>query len=199
MALLSGISPDVSQSLTSKLVSSFNELRKQVDEGLISYPYSTRELVNSVRHLQVIERLTKMYPNDGVSRAINNVFAFDTHDKDLLKLLYETMNKNGIPIDDDASFFANIAEEFRLPELTILDKLTASGSLKVPTTTTALNVRVDSTYYRDRGRFVLCNLKRLPSRMVIIKFNRRKDQSVYRIDLFVRYLQWNGYCSRIKW
>ena len=42
-----------SDELLDKVVSSFAELRQLSDEGLISYPYSTREAVNIVKHLQV--------------------------------------------------------------------------------------------------------------------------------------------------
>ena len=31
----------------------FSELRAMADEGSITYPYSTREVVNIVKHLQV--------------------------------------------------------------------------------------------------------------------------------------------------
>lgn len=36
----------------SRLMGAFTELRDQVDAGLLSYPYSTRELVNVAKHLQ---------------------------------------------------------------------------------------------------------------------------------------------------
>ncbi len=45
--------PDVPESVLRKLVSAFAELRGMADDGLISYPYSTREVTNMVRHLQV--------------------------------------------------------------------------------------------------------------------------------------------------
>lgn len=45
--------PDVPQHTLEKLVLAFGELRSMADQGLISYPYSTREVVNMVRHLQV--------------------------------------------------------------------------------------------------------------------------------------------------
>lgn len=45
--------PDVPQDILRKLVYSFAELREMADEGRISYPYSTREIVNIVKHLQV--------------------------------------------------------------------------------------------------------------------------------------------------
>ena len=36
-----------------KLVAAFGELRNLADQGIINYPYSTREVVNIVKHLQV--------------------------------------------------------------------------------------------------------------------------------------------------
>lgn len=43
----------VDESSLDKLVSAFAELRLMADEGLIAYPYSTREVVNIVKHIQV--------------------------------------------------------------------------------------------------------------------------------------------------
>ena len=45
--------PSVPQELLHKLVNAFGELRSRADQGLISYPYSTREVVSVVKHLQV--------------------------------------------------------------------------------------------------------------------------------------------------
>ena len=47
--------PDVPEASLKKLVTAFSELRQMADEGLIAYPYSTREVVNIVKHLQVCE------------------------------------------------------------------------------------------------------------------------------------------------
>ena len=44
---------DVPEPQLQKLVAAFGELRDLADRGLISYPYSTREVVNIVKHLQV--------------------------------------------------------------------------------------------------------------------------------------------------
>ena len=43
----------VDDSTLTKLVSAFSELRQMADEGLIAYPYSTREVVNIVKHMEV--------------------------------------------------------------------------------------------------------------------------------------------------
>ena len=44
---------DVPERLLQRLVVAFAELREMADDGLIAYPYSTREVVAIVRHLQV--------------------------------------------------------------------------------------------------------------------------------------------------
>lgn len=53
MALLKQYGPDVSESVMRQLVGAFSELRELADRGLIQYPYSTREVVNIIKHLQV--------------------------------------------------------------------------------------------------------------------------------------------------
>lgn len=52
-ALLKSYGPDVPDALVDRLVKAFGELRNMADQGLVSYPYSTREVVNIIKHLQV--------------------------------------------------------------------------------------------------------------------------------------------------
>ena len=51
--MLQQYGPDVPEATLRKLVAAFSELRDMADQGLINYPYSTREVVNMVKHLQV--------------------------------------------------------------------------------------------------------------------------------------------------
>ena len=53
MAMLRQYGPDVPEDILRKLVLAFGDLRNMADQGLITYPYSTREVVNMVKHLQV--------------------------------------------------------------------------------------------------------------------------------------------------
>lgn len=53
IALLKHYGPDVPETTILKLVRAFGELRTMADKGLVQYPYSTREVVNIVKHLQV--------------------------------------------------------------------------------------------------------------------------------------------------
>lgn len=53
MELLRSYGPDVPENVMKKLVEAFAVLRNMADQGQLTYPYSTRELVNIVKHLQV--------------------------------------------------------------------------------------------------------------------------------------------------
>ena len=44
-----------------KLTAAFRDLRAMCDEGQLSYPYSTRELVNVVRHMSA-------FPGEGITQ-----------------------------------------------------------------------------------------------------------------------------------
>uniref|UniRef100_A0A0B7BKV0 Uncharacterized protein n=1 Tax=Arion vulgaris TaxID=1028688 RepID=A0A0B7BKV0_9EUPU len=91
MAMLRQYGPDVSDATLKRLVSAFSDLREMADQGLINYPYSTREVVNMVRHLQ-------FYPNEGLPTVVKNVFDFDSYNKELQETIVETMQKHGIPV-----------------------------------------------------------------------------------------------------
>lgn len=53
ISLLKHYGPKVPEHVIEKLVDLFGELRTLADQGIFSYPYSTREVVNIVKHLQV--------------------------------------------------------------------------------------------------------------------------------------------------
>lgn len=53
IALLKQYGPGVPEKILRQLVGVFAELRTMADHNLVSYPYSTREVVNIVKHLQV--------------------------------------------------------------------------------------------------------------------------------------------------
>lgn len=57
LAMLKQYGPDVPDTVLQKLVAAFGELRAMADQGTITYPYSTREVVNIVKHLQVQKSL----------------------------------------------------------------------------------------------------------------------------------------------
>ena len=81
MALLRQYSPNLPEQLLEMLTGAFKDLRLLTDSGKLTYPYSTRELVNVIKHLTA-------YPNDSVSAVLENVFAFDAYDPQLRALLF---------------------------------------------------------------------------------------------------------------
>ncbi|KAI1297032.1 von Willebrand factor A domain-containing protein 8 [Mortierella claussenii] len=109
MFLLRKYGPDVPEELLLKLTAAFEDLRVLVDEGLLSYPYSTRELVNVVRHMQ-------LYPEEGISRILQNVFDFDQYDADSKEMLIETFQKHGIPVGLESEFTIQLGKQVEVSE-----------------------------------------------------------------------------------
>ncbi|OAD05698.1 hypothetical protein MUCCIDRAFT_137874, partial [Mucor lusitanicus CBS 277.49] len=107
MFLLRKYGPQVSEDLLAKLSSAFTDLRKLTDEGLISYPYSTRELVNIVLHLQ-------NYPEEGISKILQNVFDFDQYDQASKELVIEIFEKHGIPVGLESDFSMHLGDVLSL-------------------------------------------------------------------------------------
>ncbi|CAG8454976.1 7145_t:CDS:10 [Dentiscutata heterogama] len=107
MFLLRNYAPSVSNDLLLKLTAAFNDLRKLVDEGLISYPYSTRELVNIVKHMQ-------RYPNEGVSYILQNILDFDQYDKVSKDLLIAVFQKHGFPIGLESDYTIRLGKKVPL-------------------------------------------------------------------------------------
>lgn len=89
MTMLQQYAPDVPNRTLYKLVKVFSELRSRADEGSIQYPYSTREVVNIVKHLQ-------RFPNEALGQVVRNVFDFDAYDSEVQKTLEEILQKNGM-------------------------------------------------------------------------------------------------------
>ena len=91
MALLKNYAPDVDEAVLKALSNSFSELRNLVSDGVIAYPYSTRELVAVVKHLQA-------FPNDGVVSVLENVLSFDANELSLRRTLSDVFGRHGIPV-----------------------------------------------------------------------------------------------------
>jgi len=84
--LLKKYGPEIPIDYLQRIAKAFGDLRALADEGTISYPYSTREAVNIVKHLQT-------YPNDSLAEAIDNVFDFDVYNSELRQTVNKTLKK----------------------------------------------------------------------------------------------------------
>lgn len=63
LSMLKQYGPDVPDATLRKLVAVFGELRSMADQGTITYPYSVREVVSIVKHLQVTTPLSVVQQN----------------------------------------------------------------------------------------------------------------------------------------
>lgn len=111
IALLRSYGPDVPEEIMRHLVGAFGELRDLADQALIQYPYSTREVVNIIKHLQA-------FPDDGVASVVRNVLDFDSWSGDAKETLVRVMHRHGIPIDTSPRN-VNLAKKIPLPEPTL--------------------------------------------------------------------------------
>lgn len=76
LKLLQSYGPQVSPKILERLILSFQELRGMYDQQELLYPYSTREAIAIVKHLNA-------FPQDGIQEAIDNVLAFDSFQSEL--------------------------------------------------------------------------------------------------------------------
>jgi len=103
--LLKNYGPSVNPTTLARLVGVFGDLRKAFDDGVIAYPYSLRELMSIVKHLE-------RYQEDSLSLALRNVFDFDVHNSDFKDLLIKTLQAYGFPI-------TSLSDHVRPPQLPV--------------------------------------------------------------------------------
>ncbi|XP_025118831.3 von Willebrand factor A domain-containing protein 8 isoform X1 [Bubalus bubalis] len=120
LRMLRQYGPNVPEPILQKLVAAFGELRNLADQGIINYPYSTREVVNIVKHLQ-------KFPTEGLSSVVRNVFDFDSYNNDMREILINTLHKYGIPVGAKPSN-VQLAKELPLPEQTFMGYWTIGQS-----------------------------------------------------------------------
>lgn len=107
MQMIKKYGPTVPKKTLNKLLTIFNELREKTDEGVLQYPYSTRELVNIVRHCNVSGLLLKAsnqshnfqeFPDDPLPEVCRNVFDFDSYSEDTIATIHKVFQKHGVPL-----------------------------------------------------------------------------------------------------
>ncbi|KAI9184411.1 hypothetical protein H9P43_003464 [Blastocladiella emersonii ATCC 22665] len=89
LAVLRKAAPSLAESTLKSLVAAFQELRVAFDEGTVSYPFSLRELLALVRHLD-------MFPNDSPADALRDVLDFDLHAHELAAVVLPTLARHGL-------------------------------------------------------------------------------------------------------
>ncbi|CAJ1443811.1 unnamed protein product, partial [Effrenium voratum] len=89
MQLARAIGPSVPLALLKTLVALFADLRLALEDGRLQYPYSARELLAVVRHLE-------RFPNEPLEEALSSVLAFDRFDAALKEQLRPLLEKRNI-------------------------------------------------------------------------------------------------------
>ena len=89
--ILSSYGPNVPKEAIDKLVQIWDDLNVAHQKGIMAYPFSVRESVSVVKHLNE-------FPEDGIDVAIDNVISFDRFDEALMKQLHLIFNKFGISV-----------------------------------------------------------------------------------------------------
>ena len=74
----------------------YSSSRELNNAGELAYPYSTREIVAIVKHLQA-------FPDDGLIEAIENVLSFDNWTFATRKMVAKVFRDHGIPVPDKPS------------------------------------------------------------------------------------------------
>ncbi|XP_076618440.1 von Willebrand factor A domain-containing protein c12.2 isoform X2 [Colletes latitarsis] len=121
--LLKEYGPNVDENVIFKLVKAFGDLRNMADQGLVSYPYSTREVVNIVKHLE-------KFPQESLANVVRNVFDFDRYSQEVFETLVSVLHKHGIPIGTSPTNVA-LAKEISLPANRISATWNISNERKV--------------------------------------------------------------------
>ncbi|GAA5944071.1 H(+)-transporting V1 sector ATPase subunit E [Sporobolomyces koalae] len=90
IAVLEALAPDLSRDLILGLTQAFQALRIEFDKGNITYPFSLRELLALVRHIQQFD--------DPLEAALRNVFDFDVHSPATLDALYNALRQYNLGV-----------------------------------------------------------------------------------------------------
>ncbi|KXS21233.1 hypothetical protein M427DRAFT_65996 [Gonapodya prolifera JEL478] len=90
LELLAQMAPEILKGRLRRLVGVFAELRQAFDDGLVSYPFSLRELINVVKHM-------RKFPDEALDSVLRNVFDFDVTRKEYHELLMRILDKHDVP------------------------------------------------------------------------------------------------------
>eukprot|EP00605_Chrysophyceae_sp_TOSAG23-4_P000428 GSChrysophyteH1.ASY1.ANO1.485.1 assembled CDS len=100
LELLRAYGPDVPSGVLQRLAEAFSALRDAHEKGELSYPYSAREAVAVVKHIQ-------KYPTDGALVAIENILQFENLTPSTRAKVASIFQKKGVPVPAEAGAAAN--------------------------------------------------------------------------------------------
>ncbi|CAB9501403.1 Willebrand factor A domain-containing protein 8 [Seminavis robusta] len=94
--ILKRYGPNVSDNVINTIIDIWQDLRESHEKGVMAYPFSVREAVSVIKHLN-------QFPSDGLDGALENVIAFDRFDNVTLKQLASVFNRHGVPVSIEVS------------------------------------------------------------------------------------------------
>lgn len=121
--LLQQYGPNVNKNILEKLVNAFSELRSMADVGQLNYPYSTREVIQIVKHLQY-------FPDENMAELIGNVLDFDRYSPEALEQVTDVLQKYGLGIESYAR--NELAAIRRQHEIQLTIERTSGLSVSLP-------------------------------------------------------------------
>lgn len=95
VALLRAFAPSVQTQTISRIAETFADLRDLNSSGVLNYPFSAREAVAIVKHLQA-------YPQDSVEAAVEDILGFDGMNPQVRTVIAEVFQRRGFRITADA-------------------------------------------------------------------------------------------------
>ena len=94
--ILNSYGPNVPRKTIDKIIELWQDLRNSHEKGTMAYPFSVREAVSVVKHLN-------HFPGDGLEEALENVISFDRFDNIVMKQLGIIFSRHGITITQSES------------------------------------------------------------------------------------------------
>lgn len=91
ISLLNAYGPDVSTDIIRRIALAFKDLRQMYENHELSYPYSAREAVSVIKHIQ-------NFPEDGVAAAVENILSFEGYNPRSRKTIALVFQSKGIPV-----------------------------------------------------------------------------------------------------
>lgn len=91
--ILKSYGPNVDSEIIDRIVNVWEHLRISHEKGTVVYPFSLREAVAVIKHMNA-------FPGDGIEQAVENVLAFDRFDASLAKRLHNIFVEGGIRLHD---------------------------------------------------------------------------------------------------
>jgi von Willebrand factor A domain-containing protein 8 len=91
VTLLNAYGPNVPVDTIKRIALAFQDLRSMYENHELSYPYSAREAVSVIKHIQ-------SFPEDGAAAAVENILGFEGYNPRSRKTIALVFQSRGIPV-----------------------------------------------------------------------------------------------------